>query len=72
MTSFITTSTGSNDYTEAAAYVKKLFEQQSGGKKNFWVHVTCAIDTASVRGVFDSVLSVIFQSTLEEVAPKPH
>ncbi|XP_025113632.1 G protein alpha i subunit-like [Pomacea canaliculata] len=63
---------GSNDYTEAAAYVKKLFEQQSGGKKNFWVHVTCAIDTASVRGVFDSVLSVIFQSTLEEVAPKPH
>lgn len=45
-------------------FVKDKFEQTAGGKKNFFVHLTCAIDTASVRSVFDSVLaSIIHCST---------
>ena len=41
--------------------MKRKFEQHSAGKKNFFVHVTCAIDTAGVRAVFDSVLASILQ-----------
>ncbi|KAK7475441.1 hypothetical protein BaRGS_00033322, partial [Batillaria attramentaria] len=61
---------GSSDHTEATHFLKRKFEALAGDKKNFYDHVTCAIDTASVRSVFDSVLQVILQRSAE-IVPKP-
>ncbi|XP_076454592.1 G protein alpha i subunit-like [Babylonia areolata] len=50
---------GGSDCVEAIHFLQEAFRQRAAGKRNFFVHVTCAIDTGSVRSVFDSVLASI-------------
>ncbi|XP_070175902.1 G protein alpha i subunit-like [Littorina saxatilis] len=60
---------GTSDYTEGAQFIKGKFQQTAGAKKHFFVHVTCAIETATVRSVFDSCLASILQCTAGPASP---
>lgn len=60
--------TGSNTYEDAAAYIKKKFEDQNKRKKTkeIYTHFTCATDTNNIQFVFDAVTDVIIKNNLKD------
>lgn len=59
---------GSDNYQEAAAFVKVKFEACTlkRGTKEIYTHFTCATDTANIQFVFDAVTDVISKNNLKE------
>lgn len=60
--------TGNNTFEEAAAYIKKKFEDQNKRKttKEIYTHFTCATDTTNIQFVFDAVTDVIIKNNLKD------
>lgn len=60
--------TGSNEYNEAAEYVKMKFEamNQSPTGKTVYTHFTCATDTGNIKFVFGAVSDIIIQNNLRD------
>ncbi|CAG02412.1 unnamed protein product [Tetraodon nigroviridis] len=61
-------SSGSNTYEEAAAYIQCQFEDLNKRKdtKEIYTHFTCATDTKNVQFVFDAVTDVIIKNNLKD------
>ncbi|KAJ3424311.1 guanine nucleotide-binding protein g(o) subunit alpha [Anaeramoeba flamelloides] len=57
---------GGNDVDEAKKFLKKKFlSEGQNGKRNIFVHETCATDTKNIEMVFDAVNTSILEESLK-------
>ena len=60
---------GENSVEETIKYIKEQFTSRKPPGKQMYMHISCAIDTATMKTLVDSVLEIIVELNLKKAAP---